>query len=280
MRLAVDAIMSDQHWTAVDNTYKILLPMYKCMKTADSKQPQGGLLYWQLYNIFSGKAHEEIFKNLPASSPLRGWFEDCAIGREEDLMSDVVLTSFMIDPRYHEERQMIRLSDPMGEWSNLETATARILDKVFHEDIAKHDPSRTVAQLREYREEAFQALTENFIPQTGPFHKDIFKAWASVKDCPNVARWCRSYMGVAPALRMFQMKILSLPLSSSGAERNFSVWKKIWSKDRQAMKFENAEDRVYMYCNQRSNDRAMADLFPAVFLHVVSDKQAPFHASA
>jgi hypothetical protein len=88
-------------------------------------------------------------------------------------------------------------------------------------------------------------------------------------------------MGVAPALRIFQMKILSLPLSSSGAERNFSVWKKIWSKDRQAMKFENAEDRVYMYCNQRSNDRAMADLFdPAVFLHVASDKQAPFHASA
>ena len=79
---------------------------------------------------------------------------------------------------------------------------------------------------------------------------------------------------------MFQMKILSLPLSSSGAERNFSVWKKIWSKDRQAMKFENAEDRVYMNSNQRSNDRAMADLYPAVFLHVVSDKQAPFHASA
>ncbi|KAJ1477434.1 hypothetical protein T484DRAFT_1906322 [Baffinella frigidus] len=138
-----------------------------------------------------------------------------------------------------------------------------------------------VKPLREYREEAFQALTENFIPQTGPFHKDIFAAWAYAKDCPNVSRWCRSYMGVAPALRMFQMKILSLPLSSSGAERNFSVLKKIWSKDRQAMQFENAEDRVYMYCNQRSNDRAMADLFdPAVFLHVASDKQAPFHASA
>ena len=45
------------------------------------------------------------------------------------------------------------------------------------------------------------------------------------------------------------------------------------------MKFENAEDRVYMYCNQRSNDRAVADLFdPTVFLHVASDKQAPFHA--
>jgi hypothetical protein len=54
---------------------------------------------------------------------------------------------------------------------------------------------------------------------------------------------------------------------------------KIWPKDKRAMKFENAPGRVYVCCNQRSNDRAMVDLFdPAVFLHFASDKQEPFHA--
>ena len=65
----------------------------------------------------------------------------------------------------------------------------------------------------------------------------------------------------------------------SGAERNFSMRKKIWSKDKQAMKFDSTQDRVYTYGNQRSKNRAMVDLFdPAVFFHVASDNQEPFHA--
>ena len=238
--------MSDSHWHAVENTIQILDPKYETMKCADSKKLQGGRLYYLLYKLFTSKVHEETFKNLPAGSPLHGCFEDCANGRQVNLMSDIVLASFMVDTRYHEQRQMIRVSDPMGECTQLKTATARNMDKVFRADVAKHDPSRTVMQLRNCMEEAFQTLTENFIPQTGQFHRDVFAAWTSVKNYPNVARWCRSYVGVAPALRMFQIKILSLPFSSSGAERNFSMWKKIWSKDKQAIKFENTEDRVYM----------------------------------
>ena len=110
---------------------------------------------------------------------------------------------------------MIRVLDH-GEWMQLETATARTMDMVFDPEIAKYHTSRIVASLRECREEAFQSPTDNFIPQSGPFRKNAFAAWATVKSTPNVARWCRYYMGVAPALRLFQMKILSLPRPGTG----------------------------------------------------------------
>jgi hypothetical protein len=37
---------------------------------------------------------------------------------------------------------------------------------------------------------------------------------------------------------------------------------------------ENATDRVYMFCNQRTNDRVAADAFDSeVYMHVASDCQ-------
>ena len=67
----------------------------------------------------------------------------------------------------------------------------------------------------------------------------------------------------SPALRFLMMRVLSVPFSGSAAERNYSVWNNVWMSDNSNMLFENAAARVYMYCNQRRNDRIFIEAFDA-----------------
>ena len=73
----------------------------------------------------------------------------------------------------------------------------------------------------------------------------------------------------SPALRFLMMRVLSVPFSSSAAERNYPVWNNVWTSDNSNMLFENAAARVYMYCNQRQNNRISIEVFDANrFMHV------------
>ncbi len=57
--------------------------------------------------------------------------------------------------------------------------------------------------------------------------------------------WWRNYGTKAPNLRKFAMKILSQTCSSSGCERNWSVFEKIYSKKRNILELRTLINHVH-----------------------------------
>ena len=267
---AVKAIKDDGFWTTIQNIVTVLRPMYVALRTADSRKPPGGKLYWQLYEIKTGRSHVEIFRNLDEDNELRKWFSDKMAPRMKNIMQPLMGAVFMLDPRYHDERRDIKNND-RPEWMWLKGAAAEVIGKVFHESKEQYDKSIS-PQLRAQWEVQAGVLLDQFHGKCDVFDHTVFKGWSKVKADTDVARWASMYMSDAMPLQYVMMKVLSLVFSSSAAERNFSAWNNVWSDDRAAMTFENARDRVYMYTNQRSMDAIAAEAFsPDFFLHVGGD---------
>eukprot|EP00253_Pinus_taeda_P021405 PITA_21405 len=63
--------------------------------------------------------------------------------------------------------------------------------------------------------------------------------------------WWRSYGARAPNLQKLAIRILSQTCSSSGCERNWSVFEKIHAKKRNRLEFARLNDLVYMHYNIR-----------------------------
>ena len=142
-----------------------------------------------------------------------------------------------------------------------------IMDKVFHLSVEQHSPAFKGLTVK-WREQAGEAL-ERFVARSDESNAVNFGDWGDAKKAKNLARWCSSRMCASPALRFLMMRVLSAPFSSSAAERNYSVWNSVWTSDNRNMVFENAAARVYMYSNQRQNDRISAEAFDADhFMHV------------
>ena len=145
-----------------------------------------------------------------------------------------------------------------------------IIDKVFHISLEEHAPALKGLTAK-WREQAGDAL-ERFIARSGEFAPATFGEWGSAKTCSNLARWCSSRFGKSPALRFFMMRVLSVPFSSSAAERNYSVWNAVWTHANSNMTFDNAAGRVFMFCNQRTDDSIAVEAFSADhFLHCLAE---------
>ncbi|KAI3792267.1 hypothetical protein L2E82_06142 [Cichorium intybus] len=67
--------------------------------------------------------------------------------------------------------------------------------------------------------------------------------------------WWRLHGGAAPALQKFAIRILSQTASSSGCERNWSVFERIHTKRRNRLEHQRLNDLVYVHYNLRLQNR-------------------------
>ncbi|XP_057418082.1 uncharacterized protein LOC130712267 [Lotus japonicus] len=70
------------------------------------------------------------------------------------------------------------------------------------------------------------------------------------RDTLSPATWWSDYGSRTPHLQKFAIKILSLTCSSSGCERNWSVFEHIHSKKRSKLEHQKLQDLVYIKYNQ------------------------------
>ncbi|XP_027911484.1 uncharacterized protein LOC114170198 [Vigna unguiculata] len=70
-----------------------------------------------------------------------------------------------------------------------------------------------------------------------------------------LAQWWKNYGHAAPNLQKLDIKILSLTCSSSGCERNWSVFEQIHSKKRNKLDHKRLHDLVYIKYNQQLAQR-------------------------
>lgn len=64
--------------------------------------------------------------------------------------------------------------------------------------------------------------------------------------------WWTDYGGGLPHLQPVAQKVMTLPPTAAGGERNFSAWKHIWSDHRSRLLVGRVGMLVYIYFNQRA----------------------------
>ncbi|CAH1437646.1 unnamed protein product [Lactuca virosa] len=81
------------------------------------------------------------------------------------------------------------------------------------------------------------------------------------------AKWWIQYGSSAPTLKKFAVKVLSLTRSSSGCERNWSVFEHIHSKKRNCLERQKLNDLVYIKYNRALRRRYdMRDMIDPIIL--------------
>ena len=71
----------------------------------------------------------------------------------------------------------------------------------------------------------------------------------------NLDEWWKLWGGCAPTLQKFAIRILSQTASSSGCERNWSVFERIHTKKRNRLEHQRLNDLVFVHYNYRLKNR-------------------------
>ncbi|CAH1449748.1 unnamed protein product [Lactuca virosa] len=99
--------------------------------------------------------------------------------------------------------------------------------------------------------------------------EELFAQHMAVKLRTTLAptKWWMQYGSSAPTLKKFAVKVLSLTCSSSGCERNWSVFEHIHSKKRNRLERQNLNDLVYIKYNRALRRRYdMRDMIDPIIL--------------
>ncbi|GAU51453.1 hypothetical protein TSUD_413500 [Trifolium subterraneum] len=87
--------------------------------------------------------------------------------------------------------------------------------------------------------------------------KDSFNRMSAIKVMKTIqpAEWWKVYGGSAPILQKLAIRLLSQTSSSSGCERNWSVFERIHTKRRNRLEHQRLKDLVYVAYNLRLQNR-------------------------
>ncbi|CAH1438747.1 unnamed protein product [Lactuca virosa] len=99
--------------------------------------------------------------------------------------------------------------------------------------------------------------------------EELFAQHMAVKLRTTLAptKWWMQYGSSAPILKNFDVKVLSLTCSSSGCERNWSVFEHIHSKKRNRLERQKLNDLVYIKYNRALRRRYdMRDMIDPIIL--------------
>ena len=102
---------------------------------------------------------------------------------------------------------------------------------------------------------ALQDLTE-YRRDPKVFHIPDHALEPSMHLSRNPIKWWQDYGNNCVALQDVALRILSMPATAAGGERNFSTWSFIWSNTRAKMLSGRVGKLVYIYYNSRVLKRA------------------------
>nr|XP_043633301.1 uncharacterized protein LOC122604472 [Erigeron canadensis] len=219
-------VLDESFWKNCSMVMKIMTPVLRLLRICDSNEkPSLGFVYEGMDRVI--KDIKEVFEN------------------KEDLY---MRYTTIINSRWD---NMLRKSlHSAAYWLNsmfqfdednkdaLRAAFRGVLDLIGKKK--SEDPITLTSQLFK------------FCDRVGDFGRPM--AVASCKAlCPD--EWWKLFGGEAPELQRFAVRILSQTSSSSGCERNWSVFERIHTKRKNRLEHQRLIDLVYVHYNLRLQNR-------------------------
>ncbi|XP_021991131.1 uncharacterized protein LOC110887875 [Helianthus annuus] len=239
-QLVVDTIRDDDIWGEVENILKITKPIFLLIKFCDGEGTKMGEIYEKMDNML-GEIKDVMKESIYASYfpqvkqiLLRQW---------EKMSIPLHCLGFALTPRFYDTRYLETLA-PGGMQRKAPNKDKEVVAGIV---------------------EAFNRIAENKVEQqmlrqqfaTFTMKKGLFSLPAAHLDAVTMEaiEWWSTYGAETPELAEVAKKILSQPISSSSAERNWSTYSYIHSVKRNRLSCKRADKLVYVHSNIRLSSR-------------------------
>ena len=235
-QIVVETIRNDYFWNDVDQILKITKPLYLMIKFCDGEGPKMGDIYEKMDNMLG-----EI-KDVMSSCVFSSYYpevEDIVLRRWEKMTIPLHCLGFALSPRFYDISYLETLA-PGGVRRKAPNHDKEVVQGVME----------AFSRIAENRDEE-RMLREQF----ASFHmkKGLYSLPGAQLDAVTMDAidWWSTYGAETPELAEVAKKVLSQPITSLSAERNWSTYSYIHSVKRNRLTCSRADKLVYVHSNAR-----------------------------
>ncbi|XP_021320513.1 uncharacterized protein LOC8057237 [Sorghum bicolor] len=244
---ATATILSPTFWKDVKLTLAVFEPLVKVLRLVDGDvKPSMGFVYGSL--LKAKREIKEAFGNVESRyKEVIAVIEKKMAGR---LDSPLHLTAYLLNPHYSYSNPAI-----FDEPKITEGFIAAVEKFYYHDEDKQHQAANIELKMFQNRE--------------GPFNKKLARTFESFDYNPGRASWWWLYGTEVPALQKMATRILSLTSSSSGCERNWSVFEAVHTKKINRLTTTRLNKLVYIEFNSKllsRRERIKSKKLPDVLL--------------
>ena len=232
----VDIIRDDSFWEDVESVLAITKPIFLLIKFCDGEGPKMGEIYEKMDNML-GEIKDVMQDN--TFSSYYPQIERIILSRWEKMNIPLHCLGFALNPRFY-DRQYLQKMAPGGMQRKAPNQDKEVVQGVME----------AFGRISENEEEG-RMLREQFV--TFHMKKGIYSMPATQTDAVTMDAidWWSTYGAETPELAEVAKKVLSQPISSSSAERNWSTYSYIHNVKRNRLNEKRADKLVYIHSNIR-----------------------------
>ncbi|XP_023752194.1 uncharacterized protein LOC111900549 [Lactuca sativa] len=222
-------ILNESFWNNCAIIVKVMTPMLRLLRICDSdEKPALGYVYEGMYR--AKKGIKKLFRN---NRELYTPFTNIIKNRwDRMLRKSLHAAAYWLNPVFQYDQE---------NFSKKPEVVGGIMDMIErYSSAGTVDGLTLMDQLKLFRE------------HEGSFGRKL--AFAS-RNTTRPDEWWKLHGGDAPELQKFAIRILSQTASSSGCERNWSVFERIHTKRRNRLEHQRLNDLVYVHYNLRLQNR-------------------------
>nr|XP_043631554.1 uncharacterized protein LOC122603007 [Erigeron canadensis] len=235
-----ETIKNDVFWENVENILAFTKPIFLMVKFCDGEGPKMGEIYERMDNML-GEIKDAMKEN--KFSRYFSEVEQIVLQRWEKMTIPLHCLGFALNPKFYDRSYLEKLA-PGGMPRKAPNKDSEVVNGVMEafQRIAEDDDEFTI-----YRDQyAF------FHTKKGIYAKKTTQADAMTMDPID---WWSTYGSATPQLAEVAIKVLSQPISSSSAERNWSTYSHIHNVKRNRLNSKRADKLVFIHSNIRCQSR-------------------------
>ncbi|XP_077250104.1 uncharacterized protein LOC143889688 [Tasmannia lanceolata] len=238
--LVAETISTEDFWEDVDSILAITKPIYFLIKFCDGDGPKMGEIYERMDNMLGEIKDFMKKKNYCDKYPK---VKEIVLKRWEKMNIPMHCLGFALTPRFYDLRYLA-MPAPEGTVRRSPNQDKEVIKGVMG----------AFAKISESVEEA-KLLREQF----AVFHmrKGLYAMAAAETDAVTMDAidWWATYGSETPELAEVAKKVLSQPITSSSAERNWSTYSFIHNVKRNRLNSSRADKLVFIHSNIRLQSR-------------------------
>lgn len=234
--LVSDTIKSELFWDDVESILSFTKPIYLMVKFCDGDGPKMGEIYERMDNML-GEIKDIMVNHRYAEYYPR--IEKIVLARWEKMTIPLHCLGFALSPRFYDRSYLDDLA-PGGV-----RRKAPNLDKEVMVGVVE-----SFKRLAESEQEA-RVLRDQYV--TFHMKRGLYSDPAAQLDAVTMDAidWWSTYGSETPELAEIAKKVLSQPISSSSAERNWSTYSYIHNVKRNRLNSSRADKLVFIHSNIR-----------------------------
>jgi len=236
----MDTIRDDGFWEDVENILAITKPIFLVIKFCDGEGPRMGEIYERMDNMV-GEIKDVMVEN--KYSMYFSEIEKIVVDRWDKMSIPLHCLGFALNPKYYDKYYLQKLA-PGGEKRCAPNQDKEVIGGVM-------DAFKRIAE-DEDEESILREQFATFHMKKGLYSRSAAQADAVTMDPID---WWATYGSETPELAEVAKKVLSQPISSSSAERNWSTYSYIHNVKRNRLNCKRADKLVFIHSNIRLQSR-------------------------